>query len=361
MNITPIPTLMSHDEDNFHQRVSVAILLCIISFLGIVGNTLTIFSVIVCRRLQTLPNAFVVSLSLSDFLNCSINIPVQVIALILQDEGSVFRFVCMSSAILNYLLITCSVSMLDLIAINRYILITKSHRIYNFLYNKRNMVVAIGGVWFSSAVVLITLGPTGVVAYGFQENLSLCQLREESRVIDVICGLLFAGSLIIISSCYTKIYIHVRKHLRQVAHIRLGPSRATPSTTAQTNSSGNISNIIPVETISGQSHCTEASPRPNEKENSSVDETENRITINMIIIVVCFFSCMLPTLVIVLLPGTQSSGLFTVFFLYSASCCNPIIYAWKHPVFRKVFNCIFKRKWTEIEEPSPWLRAMLPR
>ncbi|XP_030855926.1 G-protein coupled receptor moody-like [Strongylocentrotus purpuratus] len=357
MNISSTST---YEDENFGERVSMAVLLCIISFLGIVGNTLTIFSVIACRRLQTLPNAFVVSLSLSDFLNCSINIPVQVTALTQKVDGTIFNFVCMSSAILNYLLITCSVSMLDLIAINRYILVTKSHRIYTFLYNKRNMVVTIGGVWFSSAAVLIALGPTGVVLYGYSNELSLCQLKEESRVIDVICGLLFSGSFIIVSSCYTKIYIHVRKHLRQVAHIRLGPGRPTPSTSAQTNSSGNISNIIPVDTTGNRLGET-ATPRPYEKEDSPVDETENRITMNMIIIVVCFFLCILPTLVIVLLPGTQNAGLFTVVFLYSASCCNPIIYAWKHPVFRKVFKCIFKRRWAEIEEPSPWLRAMLPR
>ncbi|XP_071495976.1 melatonin receptor type 1A-like [Diadema antillarum] len=354
------PSTFLQPDDAYRHRMTVAFLLSVVSVLGVVGNGLLLFSVAACRKLQTLPNAFVVSLSVSDFLNCSVNIPVQMSALTRATHPVSFEVACRSTAVLNYILITCSIVMLDLIAINRFVLITQSHRVYGFVYTKRNMIVTIGGVWTSTSVFLIALGPTRMVPYGFSDILWLCQLSEESRLIDVICGLLFGCSFITVSFCYIRIYFFVRRHMRQVAHIRARPGRPTPSTTGYTSTCGGSNEVPPIETVTPPEPKELRSVEEN-REETAVDETENRITMNMIMIVVCFFICISPTLAMVLVPGTQSAGMYTVLSLYSASCCNPIIYAWKHPVFRKVFKCIFSRRFSDIEDQSAWLRTILSK
>ena len=53
--------------------------------------------------------------------------------------------------------------------------------------------------------------------------------------------------------------------------------------------------------------------------------------------------------------------MFTFFFWlgYCNSCVNPIIYAAKHPQFKKVMRHLLRCRYSEIEEPSDTLKALV--
>nr|XP_054750207.1 C-C chemokine receptor type 8-like [Lytechinus pictus] len=80
MNTTDV-----HSEEEFEvgyiHRVIGATVLCIISLVGIFGNSLVILAVSVSRKLQTITNVFVVSLSITDLLTCA-SLPFQSLGLV---------------------------------------------------------------------------------------------------------------------------------------------------------------------------------------------------------------------------------------------------------------------------------------
>ncbi|XP_054753625.2 uncharacterized protein LOC129259356 [Lytechinus pictus] len=88
-------------------------------------------------------------------------------------------------------------------------------------------------------------------------------------------------------------------------------------------------------------------------------KAESKITLNMILIVITFFACMTPSMIILFISGKQDFGWISFLTLISNCCWNPIIYAWKHPDFKHTFGCIIRGKFSRIKDPVPWLRRRL--
>lgn len=97
------------------------------------------------------------------------------------------------------------------------------------------------------------------------------------------------------------------------------------------------------------------------------NDMESKITINMFLVVVAFLACLSPTIIFLVIVHTITNSTAGctiseayVLVILSANCCiNPIIYGWRHPLFRRVFVCILHGKFHEIERPSAWLRRLL--
>ena len=91
------------------------------------------------------------------------------------------------------------------------------------------------------------------------------------------------------------------------------------------------------------------------------NRVESKITQNMLVVIICFFVCNVPLSVTflprVLLSPTATWYLYAIFSLHC--CLNPLIYAWKHPVFRQVFRCMLSRDLRAVEQPSRWLRERI--
>ncbi|XP_041461817.1 uncharacterized protein LOC121413121 [Lytechinus variegatus] len=87
--------------------------------------------------------------------------------------------------------------------------------------------------------------------------------------------------------------------------------------------------------------------------------TESRITFNMLLLVVSFFTCMAPTIIQLLIPGQQDSNWIIFLILFSNCCWNPLLYAWKHPDFMHTFGCIIRGRFSRIRDPVPWLRRRI--
>ena len=89
---------------------------------------------------------------------------------------------------------------------------------------------------------------------------------------------------------------------------------------------------------------------------------EAQITKNMILAVCVFVFCFSP-LGLYLMFSHEHGPLLKYLALFAASSgsLNPLLFGWKHPVFRQVFGCMLRRSLAEIEEPTPCLREYLRR
>ena len=114
-----------------------------------------------------------------------------------------------------------------------------------------------------------------------------------------------------------------------------------------------------------------SSSEPGERPNTSYekvkvekgqrDHLETKITKNMLIVVICFFVCIVPIMLIYCTRITLSPTVELYLYVsFSIHCClNPLIYAWKHPIFRQVFRCLLSRDLRAIDQPSRWLRERI--
>lgn len=321
------------------QRIIAAWLFATTSFLGVLGNILVIVAVSLSRRLQTKTNIFVVALAVIDLLTCLL-LPVQVMSVTGVGRSASFGRVCTVTGVAMSASMGVSVTILVLIAFNRFYMITKPKTDYTRLYTKRNIVAMIGAC---AAVPCfnVVLAATGLATFGLDEG--ICS-HAEGNSYSYTAGAWLLVSLVIIVICYIKIYQHVRRHLRSIGSEE--PAKSSPQNASTVES--------PKATELG-----EGPKLVNAEFAQRQRELESKITTNMLIVIVLFFLCVTPSIIILFVPDDHGASSITVAIIAFNSCLNPIVYAWKHPVFRHVFKCIITRQITDIKEPTQWARSLV--
>ena len=134
----------------------VASLSIIIGVLAIIGNILVFVAVSFSKKLHTATNAFVVNLSVSDFLN-GLTLPLQSVGVLSQTGWPLADWLCKAIAALLVLSHGTSIFTLTAIAINRYITITKSKRTYQRIYTRRNIIIMLVSLWLSAFLFFLLL------------------------------------------------------------------------------------------------------------------------------------------------------------------------------------------------------------
>nr|XP_054769292.1 G-protein coupled receptor moody-like [Lytechinus pictus] len=323
------------------QRIIAAWIFATIPLLGIIGNIMVIAAVVLSRQLQTTTNIFVVALAVTDLLNCLL-LPVQVVSLIGLTRSVSFDRVCVFAAVAMFIFMGVSVTILALIAYNRFYMITKARTDYNRLYTHRKTAIMIAVTSFSIAGFHVVLAASGLAKFGLDEG--ICSLVEGNSY-SYTAGAWLVMCLVLIVTCYVKIYQHVQRHLRRIGSEDHAESRGA------TNS--------PMDDTSKAPGVRDEPKSVKGKFAQRQQELESKITTNMLIIIVLFFLCVTPSIVILFVPDDHEVSPMTVAIIAFNSCVNPIVYAWKHPVFRHVFKCIVTRNISEIKEPTRWARSLV--
>ena len=94
-----------------------------------------------------------------------------------------------------------------------------------------------------------------------------------------------------------------------------------------------------------------------------VSRRQLAITKNMFYVVVAYMICLTPFVFCLVIDSDISSVLipYSSALIFFNSCINPMIYATKHPYFKKIFGLLLRCDWDKIPEPSDALRALRGR
>ncbi|XP_071833853.1 G-protein coupled receptor moody-like [Apostichopus japonicus] len=301
-----------------------SVMAILVAAVGIPGNILVMIAVTFSKRLQTKTNAFVVNLACSDLAACLV-LPFQVVAL-LNDSWPLPDPLCTFVAVVVWVGLGSSVVNLALIAFNRFTLITKSRTHYDQLYSKRNLVLMLASAWIIP-IFLVTVPPLcGLGRIGYSERYKLCSADSNHPLSNVYSFITsaFVGvpCLIIIITCYVKIYRFIRAKNREL-----------------------FSNNESRGENKGNAH-------------SAAFKSQVKVTRNLFLVVCSYIICIMPYAIACLIPPSYPAIPWVSLFLIANCCVNPIIYGLKHPQFRDVFRHILSCKFRLIPEPSKLLQTL---
>ncbi|XP_071476829.1 G-protein coupled receptor moody-like [Diadema antillarum] len=347
--------LESQGISNYAERAVLATLYCIIGVVGIVGNLFVMAAVLLSRKLQTATNVFIVSLSVTDLL-VSIVQPFQAVGLLGERGWPLHPVICAIAGSSVVTAVSCSVLTLALIAINRYILITRSRKDYRRIYTAPKVAAMVILSWAYPIVTLVVPQAAGQGKLGYDINSRLCAwdfMHPAAYIYQILAGILAMISFILIVTSYFFIYRHVRQHVRNT----MTTTNKAPSTPREKRETLEKAKVEGGET---------AKKEPGQKKVHKPTRLDITITKNLLYVICGFFLCVLPyTALLFATTFVKSPGLILHVSSYLAlvlvfdSCLNPIIYALKHPTFRLVFGCMVHCDLDRIPEPSRFLRRFL--
>ncbi|XP_051551058.1 probable G-protein coupled receptor 88 [Myxocyprinus asiaticus] len=207
------------------SRISIATIYSFMCVLGTILNLLVIYLVVTFKKLRTASNAFIVNGCVADLLVCAFWMPHEAVA---TSTGGilVLGYHAFKEALL-FLGITVSLLSHSLIAVNRYVLITKTPAVYQSLYQKRNTEWMIAGSW------LISLGSLFPWLAFFRYPPERCRDAEDaasasfakgtsvsvlsSRVTTGTLAVTIIGQTVIVVYCYLKIFRRVQISVKRVS------------------------------------------------------------------------------------------------------------------------------------------------
>ncbi|XP_071814050.1 alpha-1A adrenergic receptor-like [Apostichopus japonicus] len=308
-------------------------------FVGIIGNGLVILAVISSKKLQTSTNAFIVSLAVTDVL-ASLTQPIYVVVKWINFYTPRLETVCQIVTPIATTSVGCSFLTITVIAINRYTLIASPYRIYPALFLAKMNILWITLLWVISASVVIL--PPYVFdfgKFGFARDEHTCISVPEHPSTKLyallVVAVFYPLPLLTIVVCYVGTFIRLFAHNRRMKAHRYA-QRTQRTTPGRLNTT---SNSLDIETKNDKK--TQAQ--------SFITPVQIQVTKNMFIIFIALVVCFTPHTVCSILQECAIEE-YTRTIAVANSIINPIIYGFKHPVFREVFTSLIKRK--DVPQPS---------
>ena len=294
-----------------HRSVVVQIVesffMFLINFASFFGNLLLGIAVVRNPTLRrTVPNMYIITLAVPDFLMSLVGIPLSVAALIV-GEWPFNNFICQIQGF--WILFMCAISLqtLAVTAVNRYVRVVRSRSLYQKLFNLKTTKVTIVVLWFTALFAPLPYAFAGH-EYIFHTGKVFCA-HNRAGLNDgygaYLVLVFVAVPLIIILICYTKVFLTVRKHnlgFRYRNHMR--------------------------------------APFPSTSENClSVEEVN--VTYVLLVVVIGFLTCWTPVLVIDLIDFINADWKLKrqvyvsyTCFGFASTSLNPIIYGIMNRSFR---------------------------
>lgn len=298
--------------------------LFLINIASVVGNTLLCISFFKNGHLRSVTNVFVLTLAVSDIVMSFTAMPLSEGALV-AGEWIFGSTLCHIQGFLVHFLAFVSLQVMALTAINRYYRVTKPD-LYKKIFTPGYTGIMIAAVSLFSFIILAT------ITFGQHSNMfvfhpgkaicvSLYRSIRTSRIYTIFSCIAFVFlPAFIITYCYLKVFVAIRKHFRR------------PS----------------VRSISSASF-------------SSFNSAEIIVTRTVCVIVIAFFLCWIPCLVIdfvdIMRQGWFDRRVYLAYayFAYTSSAINPFIYGVMNRSFRRQFSKMLKchkqgKRTTKIEQ-----------
>ncbi|XP_038063609.1 melatonin receptor type 1C-like [Patiria miniata] len=313
---------------SYSRRQGIVALIAVMAILGVFGNCLVIAAVTLSRKLRNPTNMFVFNLSIADLLVCGFVLPGQATALLAVDN-SMPDIMCSLTAVLQILSTGCSINNLACIAINRYLIVSCRKATYLKLFNRRRTSLAIILTWLIPACAMVVQQVVGNVKLDRESMFSYCSWVDaktsDAKIKPVVVGAFLPVQFVLICFCYGRLFYRIRTHTRRVQHLG-GAIRVATVMEAQHRWAGH----------------RPAGHRPNQNQH------QIKVTMNLFCVVCSFVVCFTPYIFLFVFKRSLAFTLVAGVLALGNSCINPMLYAAKHPEFKKVFHCIIRGKFAQI-------------
>ncbi|XP_063796148.1 G protein-coupled receptor 88 [Pseudophryne corroboree] len=220
--MTNITSPLDHCERLLGTRALVATVYSVYSVSGTLANVLVIYLVCSFKKLKTTSNAFIVNGCVSDLLVCAFWMPQEAILISTgRLENPTYR-VFMEGVF--FLWMTVSLLSHSLIALNRFVLITKLPTVYHTVYQKRNTEWMIAMAWvlplafllpwlFGQRPLEVTFPCPTIKLYVFWGH----EVPVSSFYTAILSAVTVLSQTIILFHCYFRIFRKVQVSLKRVS------------------------------------------------------------------------------------------------------------------------------------------------
>lgn len=186
----------------------------LILVLAALGNFLMMLAMYKKKRLRTIPNIFVLNLSVGNFLLAVTVLPVFVWTLE-KGHWTFSAAFCVTQGYQNYLLFALTLFTLTAISVNRYMLICSPNK-YRRIFDKKLVLKIICCIWICC---FVSCSPPlfGWGRYSFNPRTALCHTDNTSYSFKLTANTFMLIDIITVVFCNVKTVKAVNAHRRKIA------------------------------------------------------------------------------------------------------------------------------------------------
>ncbi|XP_054882831.1 G-protein coupled receptor 84 [Poeciliopsis prolifica] len=333
---------------------------CCVTFIGTVGNLMTVLAFSLNSRLQTRFNVLIVNLAVADLLYCTILQPISVDSY-LHLRWRAGQVWCQIFGLLLCVSHSVSIIILCLVAVSRYLLVAK-RAVFNCLFSNVGLTFLVVSAW---GLGLASFGPLWSV-FAFVPQVCTCSFhRTKGRpYTTILLFLYFIIGLGCVGVFYMLIYKKVRLASKALFRYRLSKrsSRKTPAPSAQGTDDSRVESGVgktysseissqaeqDQNTQSSAPPLTSSDPQPVTRSTApathpgipNVNEFK-RVTRMCFVVFLCFVFCFVPFMLLNIADkenrAPQMLHMFCANLTWLNSCINPILYALMNRQFRQAY------------------------
>ena len=218
----PVSPGTSHEPLSLWETIVISVLVSILVILTAGGNLLVMVSFKMDRKLQTLSNYFLLSLSVADFAIGLISMPLYTVY-ILIDRWPLGPIICDAWLSIDYTMSNASVANLLVISVDRYLSVTRPLT-YRANRTHRRALLMISIAWVVSAL----LWTPWIIGWPYIEGIRkvpddecFIQFLETNKYLTILTAVAaFYLPVVVLCVLYFKIYLATEKRQKGLAKLQ---------------------------------------------------------------------------------------------------------------------------------------------